>query len=321
MIKAYIDNSVISELRKQGSQQQEKRELIFKICKEFGILAENCIITDKLFLELIYYGNIRKQIVKSCENDISAIQSKICRAVSKNNIKNGVDSLEYLFGQKLRSDLSASIIVNRALKSLQDNPFPDQFRIFGQKVIIYANDIAKDVRRYNQFISDLVIDSVARYALLEPAGRISHDTFMEVINFLLKKYRAETKNLLLIYVAAAKSKEEAFRRMKDKARLIRPRDDFADVEPQYFVFYGKETNGRYYPITFLTCEPIKKIQERMDYYFYAGILEIAKNSPTLNAPLLPGISLIIDFKNFECTEISSGSFLSQIPTSSYRVLG
>ncbi|TET06026.1 hypothetical protein E3J79_03135 [Candidatus Dependentiae bacterium] len=59
----------------------------------------------------------------------------------------------------------------------------------------------------------------------------------------------------------------------------------------------------------------------MDYYFGAGIVEIAKNSPSQNKTLLLGTSLIIDFKNFKYAEIPSGLFLRQISASSYKVLG
>ncbi|TET06027.1 hypothetical protein E3J79_03140 [Candidatus Dependentiae bacterium] len=253
MIKAYIDNSVISELRKQGFQQKEKRKLIFKICKEFSILAKNCIITDKLFLELIYCGNIRKKTVKACEKEILAIQNRICQPfVSEDEIKKTINSLEVFFDQKFRMLLPIQTIRRIALQSLQDCPFAYRFRIFNKKVIEYASNIAKDKYKYNQFISNLVIDSVVRYVLLEPASSISDNTFVKVASFLFKKYRTITKDLLLIFTAASKSKEEALRKMKDKARLIRPRDDFADVEPPCFVFYGKEINGIRYPITFLT---------------------------------------------------------------------
>jgi hypothetical protein len=320
MIKAYIDNSVLSDLRKQGVQQKNKRKLIFKVYKKFSISAENCIITDKLFLELIYCGNIRKQIVKDCETDIIAIQSKICQIDSKEDIKNNVNDLECFFDQKLRIVLPAVKIPDIALKTLKDSPFEYPFRIFNKKILEYANNIFKDKFRYNQFILSLVADSVVRYALLEPASKISDDIFIKVSSCLLKKYRTIIKDLLLIFIAASKSKEEFLQKMKDRARLIRPRDDFADAEPQHFVFYGKEINGTRYPITFLSCEPMEKIQERMDYYFGA-VVEIAKNSPSQNESLLLGTSLIIDFKNFKYTKIPSGLFLRKISKSSYRVLG
>jgi hypothetical protein len=321
MIKAYIDNSVLSELRKQGLQQKNKRKLIFNICKKFTILAKNCIITDKLFLELIYCGNIRKQIVKDYEANIIAIQSKIYQPGAKENIEKNINDLEQFFDQKFRIALPVSKISDMAITTLRNNPFAYRFRIFNKKILAYANNISKDTFRYNQFILSLVVDSVVRYALLEPASKINDDIFIKVAMYLLKKYRSITKELLLIFTAASKSKEEALRKMKDKARLIRPRDDFADVEPQYLVFYGKNINGRRYPITFLSSEPIEKIQDRMDYYFGAGIVEIARNSPSQNEALLLGTSLIINFKNFKYTEIASGLFLKKISRSSYRVLG
>jgi|GEM_PF-5188663 hypothetical protein len=315
MIKAYIDTSVISELRKQGAHQKKKHKLIFDTLKKYSIIGKNCIITEKLFLELIYEGDIRKKVVNAHEAEIAAMQNNLYQSsCSEDDIKNLVDSLEQFFDRELRARLSLQLIQEKTLETLEKHPIVYRFRMFSKKIREYASNIVSNKDRYDQFISNLVSDSVVRYALLGTLKRIDKATFTKILNHLLIKYSTMTKEHLLLYCVACKAKTDTDQKRKDQASLIRIKDDFADMEPQHFVFYGSNINGIHFPITFLTIEPLEKIKNRMKYYLCVGIAGIAKESPRLNTQLLLGRTLVIDFNEPIPTEIDSGVFMKQYIT-------
>lgn len=313
MIKSYIDNSILSELREKD---KKRHKLIFDTCKKHSILAKNCIVTDKLFIELIYQGHVRRLIVNEHKNEIDGAQNKILKLSSNDNIKESINFIEMFFDTQLRKALSIKIINEITIETLQNNPIAYRFRMFKKMILRYANDIINNNKRYDEFIMNLVVDSVVRYALLDIAAKIDDDLLVKIMSALMIRYKDSMHSILLGYSAAAQIRSKVKLKKKDQGQLLRAKDDFADMELPFFAFYGEKINDKHYPVTCLTREPLNKIQKRIDYYF-SLIVKIANESPSFNRPPLLGKTLIIDFDQYICKEIESGSSLKNIKQSSY----
>lgn len=327
MIKAYLDNSVLSLLRlnkKKGAAlvlNTKHIKLTFQILKQYNIAATNMIITDMLFLELIGHGNVRKKIInkdknKELINDKKAGLRSIQSSPQK-IIEEYIYFLEDFFNSKLREELLQDCIHTLALTSLQAYPFIDLLHCFEQKIIQYAKYINDSDARYEELISALVADSVVRCLLLDPDISLY---FKNSLSYLLKKYRDSFYPNLLSIMAGLKQDVEQLNKLKGRKNLLRLKDDFADAEPYEFVFWGKEIDGAHYPVTLLTYEKIETVEERLKYYF-AGFVTTVQNQQQARRYFCLGRTIVItNFEEFCFKEIPSSNYLQYIPSSSYESL-
>lgn len=320
-IKAYLDNSILSELRLKSKEQIERITFILKNFKKRGIVAKNFILTDKLFLEIIGHGNCRKNIVNEESNKAFLIKEKdkfVIQCTSQENIKNYYDILKDFFNCEIKKSLPQNSIYAVTLESFKKNCFIDPLHCFEQKIIQYSMYITNNSEGYDAFISTLAEDSIIRYLLLDTANKSDENSLREILNFLLIKYDKTLHENLLLFMAGIRMHLKASKKYKDQSNLIRIKDDFADSEAPYLAFYGKKINEKLCPITVITYEKIETIKKRLDFYFVA-ILEIAKNKPRKNYPSLLGNTIVFtdDFK--ECKEMPSGDYLSKITKSSYTI--
>ncbi len=103
----YLDNSVISELRKNRKSnfisRLKKQMFIKNTIKKYNLKAHQFFITDKLFLEIIHKGKIRSLILKKNEKMLkekknalkNIVEKKVI--VSEKEIKDYIDFLEHFF--------------------------------------------------------------------------------------------------------------------------------------------------------------------------------------------------------------------------------
>lgn len=326
----YIDNSVLSEMRlPKGKELADKSKvyllntrnikLIFKILSDNQLLPKNILITEKLFLEIIGQGKVRKDMINSCSDCLKALRKDILLQENANK-EFGIACLEYLLTVKFKESLPRDQLVAITMKYLKEYPFIDLFYCFERKVIEYAWDLERSVEKYNQFISVLVADTLIRYLLLDFDKLISEEILSTVLTLLVAKNDLILHEQLLILSAGLKRQVEFKLKIKGKGMIIWPKDDFADAEPQNLVFYGKEVDGILYPITFLTFEQVTKIEERLKYYFCAGIVPIAQNSPRRNKRLYIGRSIVIEsFEKLLYKEIPSERYLKLISAEHYSI--
>jgi len=301
-IKAYVDNSVLTVLRENGGA--EHVEFSLAVMKKYNIVPEHCIITDRLFLELIDKGGIRRKIVNNADNK-KRIEQEKNKFYSTDSLQEGVENytlfLEEFFTSKIEEVLPQNCLCCMAEESLLRRPFIQEFHSFEKDIISYAKEIAESRQRYQSFISTLVVDSIIKYLFFDRRIKdFDKDFSQKALNTLAIRHQSMTvlHNNLMLLSACYKWQGES----KDKKKLFGLDKDFADVEPQALLFFGAEINGVNYPITFLTYEKINMVRDRLENYFNAAI---AAKYFVFHL----GRTIVInrDFKGFE--EIPSYSFV------------
>ena len=88
MTVAVIDNSILSEYRtcNHATVASQKIEFLESILKKFQISIDHALLTDRLFVEAIGYGKVRRVIEKDNKDAFLREKTKLfdCLSKSKN---------------------------------------------------------------------------------------------------------------------------------------------------------------------------------------------------------------------------------------------
>lgn len=327
MLIPYIDNSILTELRLECSFKDEgsmilrpRVQLILEIVNKYNIGATDCIITDKLFLEVIERGSFRRKIVNTNSKWIDELKDKFYESsFSHEDIASYFNSLSSFWIAETKKALPKNEISSMAKESVNQRPFIDDFRSLELKIIQYAQQITDCSQTYENFISTLVTDSIIRNMLFNLPKNIIVSSFHEILTFLTTINWQAIPDILSLIMAGLKERSEHYFGLKGRPHLLGLNKDFADADPQQLVLYGKNINGKRYPVVFLTNEKIESIKKRFEFYI-AGIVAGCQNTQRYKNQLLCiGKTVVItNFEKYE--EIPLKFYLQHISATSYHMV-
>ena len=326
----YVDMSLISPisfLKGKRKLSRKKKKYILAVFDKYDIKKEDILITNKLFVEIIGEGQIKKQAYK--DPTIRAKRKKLEKIISQqtffsdNNAKELCKFLENNFKKSIKDIVPQSSIYSIAIKNLKKYRLHKSFKQFDKKVQVYAMDLERNTQLYNRFIFTVVCDAVISFIL----------TMINFKNIPLqdkKKYKFAVDILqrflhtvLLQYVPKGLLQHDLARvmagldfcisshkeRVKKVDPILYPKDDIADSEHQSLAFYGHEGAS----IIVFSGEPIKDIMRRLRWY-NTGIVTIVNSikNPLLYFSLLGkhphdfnvGKIVVINYKKLKCVEIN-----------------
>ena len=206
MTVALIDNSILSEYRtcNHVAVDAQKIEFLESILKKFQISIDYALVTDRLFVEAIGCGKVRRDIEKDNRDVFLKEKERLFNCLSKDKdevefaIINYIDFLEKLFHFELISRFPQNFICSMAFDNLRKFRFSSIFRSFNSKSIRYDCVCLRALSfMATSFLS--CKDSVIRYALDGlNIGNISpklHDQAFEVIGDITKKLMLKISSL------------------------------------------------------------------------------------------------------------------------------
>jgi hypothetical protein len=211
MTLALIDNSILSEYRtcNHVAIATQKIEFLESILKKFQISIDHALLTDRLFVEAIGYGKIRREIEKDNKDVFLKEKAKLFDCLSKSSneaefaVINYIDFLENLFCFELTVRFPQKSISSMTVDNLMKFRFSSVFRPFNSKLIRYGFRLLKSVEFYNNFISVLIEDSVIRYALdslnIRNISPKLHDRAFEIIGDVTKKLMLKYHHSEVLY--------------------------------------------------------------------------------------------------------------------------
>lgn len=327
MTVALIDNSVLSEYRtcNHVAVATQKIEFLESILKKFQISIDHALLTDRLFVEAIGCGKVRRDIEKDNRDVFLKEKKKLsdCLSKSKDEVEfaviNYIDFLENLFYFELTVRFPQNIICSMAFDNLRKFRFSSIFRSFNSKLIRYGFRLLKSAEFYGDFISVLVEDSVIRYALDGLNIRIIspklHDQAFEVIGDITKKLMLKYHlsevlytNLNLFGAALKKHIEGKEKHQESSQPLLRVDNDLVDIELSHFPIYGRTLEGETLAVSVITKESEHTVKERLKYNFQAVG---TKASIVCPQKLVLGRTLILDFDRFTYQEILTGEYIQK----------
>ena len=241
-------------------------------------------------MEIIGEGNLRKKIVNNEATILTLERERLIKNFSENNIEAYANFLEPFFRTRIEQILTPDNILSKTKESFIENPFViDNFNYLEQKVIDHAYILNSNKSIYAKFVDELVYDSVIRYLLIDLSKDVERNNFDKLLKFLIKKFKNELEQYFPLFMAGLKALVENEKKIKDKPYLFKIKKDFADSESPVLLFYGTNISGKNYPITVVTAEPKKTIEDRCDFY----IVAVAQN-PDKTKKLRMGAILIIN---------------------------
>lgn len=352
---ALLDESVASKLKHWKHSAKDKTKTKKKADKQFKLvmylLRKNNVrylcITDKLFAEILGYGDIKERIVSINNSQINVEREKVRKALvsDSNDIENVVNEyiafLESLFSANIPQTLLRFKILEETKKVLKGYPFRSKFKFFAKNILGYANNITQSEKLYEQFIEVLVRNAVISYTLdainMREIGAVNQekalDNYDNIINKLLCKYMPKgllTSELILL-LGSLGFKIETIDNASKKARpLFYQKKDIVDSELQHPVFYGLTIDDKQCPITVFTAEPSETVEKRLKYYLkciettleqqlkYFNLLETDPRI-ILKAETL-GQTVVVDCKQMKYYRIPTSKYITQKWINSYSNL-
>lgn len=130
----YLDNSIMTKLRRPNVQDNPSVFIIMKLIDELEI--NNIIITPKLFIEIIGLGRIKGRIIKDCKSDINSLEREFettiqSHVVTSEAINDLVCKLEIICKDYLiKTAIPRTNIYENTEKKLIEYPFFNEFFLF-----------------------------------------------------------------------------------------------------------------------------------------------------------------------------------------------
>lgn len=327
MTVALIDNSILSEYRtcNHVAVDSQKIEFLESILKKFQIRIDRALLTDRLFVEAIGYGKVRREIEKDNKDAFLREKAKLfdCLSKSRNEaepvVVNYIDFLENLFCFELTARFPQNSIFSMTVDNLTEFRFSGIFRSFNSKLIRYGFRLLKSSEFYSNFISVLVEDSVIRYALdglnIRSISPKLHDLAFEIIGDITKKLMLKYHHSEVLYTnlnlfgAALKKHIEGKQKHQEALQpLLRVDNDLVDIELSHFPIYGRTSKGETLAVSVITKESEDTVKERLKYNFQAVGTKASIGCPQ---KLMLGRTLILDFDRFTYQEILTGDYIQK----------
>ena len=322
-----FDNSVLTKYRvPEGVVIDSSKMILLKeLNAKFNIDFKNIVLTTKLFIELINQGQIRVSIEKNNRDLIDSQKEKVINSLDRdgNHYQSVIDSyiefLEKLFNNEFEKHFPRHSIETKTRSCLKKYKFIPEFHDLESKIKKHSKNIFKLIHIYKKFILDLVEDSVIRFSLdainMRRIAEDDRDKAFEIINYtvsslMVKYYNGDVLNSNLTLLASAlKFHLESSKTTRDGIpRLMRVKDDFADVELAYYAFYGIKVDGVLTPVTIFTSEPEAIVFERLKYCFQS-IGTKAHNIKSQPQTLVLGSTINLDFNSYTYLEIDSQKYI------------